>query len=61
MISERELVIKPVPVQMFEEFTGFRAILIAEEPRGFLAITTKCQKKFRIRQVGPDLEVYRCY
>lgn len=51
---------KPVSVQMFEEFTGFRAILIVEEPSGFLQITTKCQKIFTIRQVGPDLEVIRC-
>jgi hypothetical protein len=53
-------VTKPVPVQMFEEITGFRATMVVAESRGSFKITTKCKQKFLIKQVGPDLEVIKC-
>ncbi len=42
---------------MFEELTGFRVIMENAEPCGYTQILTKCQKKFTVRQNGPDLEV----
>jgi len=45
---------------MFEEVTGFRAILVNADSRDFLVVETKCGSKFMIKQVGPDLEVIKC-
>ncbi len=54
-------VVKSPMVQMFEELTGFRAIMYSAEPCGSTQIKTKCNKLFLIRQDGPNLEVIRCY
>ena len=51
---------KPIIIEMFEELTDFRVIMKNTGIGDSLEITTKCQKKFIIRQDGPNLEVIKC-
>ena len=51
---------KPVIVQMFEELTDNRCIMVISRPNGSSQIETQDGERFVVRQVGHNLEVVKC-